>query len=483
MADYVVTDKGFVIKRLDTIMEEIHSELTEAFGFDTRLTKPSFLDTLITTFSYQIADLWETAQNSYYSKYPTTATDLNLDNAVQYGGIRRAAAKQSLYRLHCTGDDGTEVGEGTIVATNTTPKIRLFASEDFTIDRKAFNKVKIKVAAVEIGPYSVTINGTQYVFTTTSEGDDILAGLAALITDTNYTVAVSGEELVIEDNTKSRSNILTLSDNLTTSSVTTIAAFLTEDYGTITIPNGLVTEMESNVTGFEAVTNILDPTYGRQTETDIELRQSYIAKSALRSNTMVESIVGELLENVDDVVSAVGYENDTDETDENGLLPHSVEIIVEGGDENAIGLAILRRKAGGIGTNGSVTVDVEGLYGDHIPVRFNRPQYLYAWLKVELTGDASRIPSDYAKLTIDSIINDTLTLSAGEDLLTQTLHNGIYENVAGVTHIDIYTATETSESDTPSAGDYSDSNIEAEMRQRILVGDARIEVTLNGNNS
>ena len=36
MAEYGVTDKGFNIKRLDTIMEEIHTDLTEAFGFDTR---------------------------------------------------------------------------------------------------------------------------------------------------------------------------------------------------------------------------------------------------------------------------------------------------------------------------------------------------------------------------------------------------------------------------------------------------------------
>ena len=481
MAEYGVTDKGFVIKRLDTIMEEIHTDLTEKFGFDTRLTKPSFLDTLITTFSYQIADLWETAQNSYYSKYPTTATDLNLDNAVQYGGIRRAAAKQTTYRLHCTGDDGTVVPEGTVVATNTTPKIRLLASDEFTISRRAFNKVSIKVAALEIGVYSITIGGTQYSISVESDEEDIIAELAALIDTEQYDVTTTGDTLTIADKTKSRSNILTLSDNLTTSSVTVIASFITEDYGIITIPNGLVTEMESNVTGFEEVTNLLDPTYGRKTETDIELRQSYIAKSALRSNTMLESIIAELLENVDDVISAVGYENDTDVTDENGLLPHSVEIIVEGGDENAIGLAILRRKAGGIGTNGNITVNVDGLYGDKIPIRFNRPVFLYAWLRVVLTGDADSIPSDYANLTIESIVNDTTTLSAGEDLLTQTLHNGIYENVAGVTHIDIYTAYDTSESASPTT--YTDSNIEAEMRQRIIVSSSRIEVVLNGNNS
>ena len=96
MPDYGITDKGFVLKRMDTILEEIHSDLTEGFGFDTRLQRPSFLDVLVTTFAGQIADLWETAQDSYYAKYPAMATGVNLDNAVQYGGIRREANQRSI---------------------------------------------------------------------------------------------------------------------------------------------------------------------------------------------------------------------------------------------------------------------------------------------------------------------------------------------------------------------------------------------------
>ena len=172
---------------------------------------------------------------------------------------------------------------------------------------------------------------------------------------------------------------------MTTSSVTVIATFLTEEYGKITLPYGIVTKMVNNVTGFTAVTNLLEPTYGRKQESDIELRQSYIAKSALRSNTMIESIVGELLNNIENVESASGYENDTDYVDSRGLPPHSIEIIVEGGDNSEIAQAILRRKAGGIQTYGSIEVGVPGVYGDTIPVRFNRPDYLYTWLKVGRT--------------------------------------------------------------------------------------------------
>lgn len=480
MAEYGVTDKGFNIKRLDTIMEEIHTDLTEAFGFDTRLTKPSFLDTLITTFSYQISDLWETAQDNYYAKYPATATGVSLDNAVQYGGIRRAANKRTSYRLHCTGDDGTYVREEAIVATNTSPEVRLKNADEFEITRDAFNRVSIKVASAEVGVYSVTINGSQYSFSS-PEGveEDIITGLAKAITDDGYTITAKNNTLTIEDKTISRSNVLILSDNLTTSSVTVIATFLTEEYGKITLPYGIVTKMVNNVTGFTAVTNLLEPTYGRKQENDIELRQSYIAKSALRSNTMIESIVGELLNNIENVESASGYENDTDYVDSRGLPPHSIEIIVEGGDNSEIAQAILRRKAGGIQTYGSIEVGVPGVYGDTIPVRFNRPDYLYTWLKVVLHGDKSQLPTNYASLTIQALISDGAEFVAGTNLLTQLLDDGIYDAVAGLTYVEIYTAYGTSSTYVPESSDYKQKNIIVTSRQKVLIDEKRIEVSFS----
>lgn len=285
--------------------------------------------------------------------------------------------------------------------------------------------------------------------------------------------------VAIEDKTLSRSNVLILSDNLTTSSVTVIASFLTEDYGKITLPYGIVTKMVNNITGFNAVTNLLEPTYGRKRESDIELRQSYIAKSALRSNTMIESIVGELLNNVENVETASGYENDTDTVDERGLPPHSIEIIVEGGDNNEIAEAILRRKAGGIQTYGSVEVAVPGNYGDSIPVHFNRPDYLYTWLKVVLHGNKSELPTNYAALTMQSLLNDGAEFVAGKNLLTQLLNDGIYYAVAGLTYIEIYTAYGTSSVYVPQPSDYKQKNIIVTSRQKVLIDEKRIEVSFS----
>lgn len=485
MPDYGVTNQGFVLKRMDTILEEIHSDLTEGFGVDTRLSETSFLDTLVTTFAGQIADLWETAQDSYYAKYPATAIGVNLDNAVQYGGIRRMPNKRTCYPLHCTGDDGAFIREEAIVATNTMPEVRLYSADEFQITRDNFNAVCIKVAVVENNAvYSVTVNGDRYSYSNTgsSEGE-ILEGLKAAINNSEYIVEFDKKENILKiiDTEKSRRNVLVLSDNLTTSSVTTIANFFTQEYGHITLPYGIVTKMVNNITGFTGVTNQLEPTYGRLQESDIELRQSYIAKSALRSNTMIDSIVAELLNNVADVESASGYENDADYTDERGLPPHSVEIIVEGGDNNKIAEAILRRKAGGIQTHGSVTVNVPGEYGDSIPINFNRPEYLYTWMKVVLYGDRRKLPVNYAALTIASICEDGSQMVAGNSLLTQLLNEGIYNAVAGITYIEIKTAYSTEKTYIPNETDYKPANIIVTSRQKVLIDERRIEVVFNAD--
>ena len=87
MDKYGVTEKGFSIKRLDEILEELHTDLSEGFGFNTRMDPQSFLNVLIVTFGGLISELWEVAQDSYYAKYPSTAEGVSLDNAVQYGGM------------------------------------------------------------------------------------------------------------------------------------------------------------------------------------------------------------------------------------------------------------------------------------------------------------------------------------------------------------------------------------------------------------
>lgn len=485
MAEYGVTDKGFVIKRLDEILEEIHTDLTDGFGFNTRMDPQSFLNVLITTFGGKISELWEVAQSSYYAKYPSTAEGASLDNAVQYGGIRRGPNKYSYYKLHCTGVDGTTVRQGAVVATNTAPQMKLNAVSEFEITRNAFNKAVIRVAAEAAGQiYSVSINGVQYSYTSqSSDALSILSGLANAISAAGYTISVDSNSvlLAIEDQTVSRSGVLVLSDNLTTSSVTVIADFATNDYGRYIFPNGTITEIVTVITGFDSVENLIVPTYGQLQETDVELRHSYLAKSAIRSTRMIDSICSQLIDNVANVESATGYENDTDDTDDEGRPPHSVEIVVDGGDETEIATVILDKKAAGIQTFGDVTVNVATDYGDTVPISFNRPEYVYVWMKITLDADSSYLPTNYANLTIDSVVSDAAALHAGDDMLSQTFNDGIYAAVGGVTYVNIKCATTTDSNYVPSEDEYSKVNVSVSSRQKAVVTDTRIEVVYSGN--
>lgn len=485
MSEYGVTKKGFVLKRLDSILGDLHKELSEGFGFDTRLEQETFLNVLVITFGSQIAELWEIAQNEYYAKNPATAEGINLDNANQYGGIRRAKNRATVYSLHCTGDDGTTIKEGTIVASATKPKIKLMASETFKITRENFNKIKIKVVANEKNTiYSVSINGVQYSYSHLEGGEnEILNGLREAIKTEQYHISVEEKNkiLIIEDTILARNNSIILSENLTTESVSTIANFKTEYYGKIVLPNKTITEIITSMNGFHSIVNLLEPIYGRLEETDVEFRQSYILKSAIRSSRMIDSITSQLINNVANVESATGYENETNKIDEAGRPPHSIEIVVEGGKEEEIAQVILSKKSGGIQTYGEIEVPVVGEYGDTVYIRFNRPEQVYTWIKVILYGNLKQLPENYIRLVLDSILQYTSNLVAGQNLISQMLMEGIYHNISGIDYVKILCASSLDKTYIPTQEEYKFFNIEIEQRQKIQVSETRIEVSFDGD--
>ena len=480
MANYGLTDNGFVIKRLDTILNEIHEELSDGFGIDTRISKPSFLDVLVTTFAGQIANLWEVAQDSYYAKYPSSATGVHLDNSIQYGGIRREMAARTIYPLHCTGIDGTKVRRHTPVATNTNPETRLYAINDFEISRSKFNSCRLKVVAVENANYSITINGSEYIYTNNSNDKAALVtGIANSLRNSDFNVNVDGDGIIIADKLLGRVSKLVLSSNLTTDYIVTIASFETEKFGKIQLPNDVITKLVDNIAGFTNVRNRLQPIYGREAQTDVELRQAYIAKSALRSNTMVDSVVAEILNTVVGIETVSGFENDTDFVNDRQMPPHSIEFVVEGGEDSEIASAILRKKAGGIQTYGSVVVDVPGKYGDSIPIKFNRPTYIYVWLKIVLHCKRSSLPDNYKKMVSSLIVENNKKISTGKCLLIQTLIESLYEAIPGLTYVDIQSAYRDNLSQTPT--NFVAKNVLVNSRQKIILSEDRIEVSCDEN--
>ena len=113
MAKYGLTPQGPNPKRLDVILEDMHSKMTERLGVNTRQNPQSLLNHTLTNVADEIAELWEFGVDVYHSQYTSSATGVSLDYAAQFGGSTREMAAKSYYSILCTGLDGTTIPAST----------------------------------------------------------------------------------------------------------------------------------------------------------------------------------------------------------------------------------------------------------------------------------------------------------------------------------------------------------------------------------
>lgn len=482
-SNYGVTPTGFVPKRMDTIYQEEHQDLSEAWGINTMENPQSFLNVLLTGLADRLAALWELAQEVYHAPYPASAEGISLDNAVQFAGLRRIADQKTFYSVLCTGDDGSAIPAGTTISSITQPPVLFLCSADREITRQSCNKAKIKIISLEENDvYTIGLNGDLYSVSSTEEPDEqtILQALADKIPTEEYRLTVQDGTLLIEDKNAQKSNTLLLSENMTTESVSTLINFESQGFGKYQLPNGSITKIVTNRTGFLSCTNLIEPVLGRMQETDVELRQSYIKRISAHAARMTNSIESAILDSVQGVTAVKCYENKTNLTDEYGRPPHSIEVVVSGGSDMEIAQAILEQKAGGIQTYGSTKVEVPSDDSQPVEVCFNRPQLVYAWLKITLTpSKREALPPNYADLVKTSVVGQCEEILPGRTLFIQELLGDVYRDVTGIGYIDVKTFSTTDNGKTPEPEEYGENkNIPADVRQRILVEEKRIEVEL-----
>ncbi|WP_175788104.1 baseplate J/gp47 family protein [Burkholderia cenocepacia] len=152
--------------------------------------------------------------------------------------------------------------------------------------------------------------------------------------------------------------------------ITVTATCLT--IGAIAALAGTIDQIGTPTRGWQTVNNAADAAVGAPVETDAALRQRQTVSTALPSQTVLEGIVG-AVENVSGVTRLAAYENDTNLVDSNGLPPHSISLVVEGGDATAIASAMAVKKTPGGGTYGTTPITVLNRYGMPITMRFFRP--------------------------------------------------------------------------------------------------------------
>lgn len=144
--------------------------------------------------------------------------------------------------------------------------------------------------------------------------------------------------------------------------------------GAIQAAPNTITKIATPTQGWQTVTNTSAAAAGAPVESDAELRVRQSRSVALPSRTVLEGIEGGVA-NVAGVTRSQTYENDTDATDSRGLPEHSIAVVVEGGDVDAIAASIVAKKTPGAYTFGSTAVDTVNIYGVPTVIRFSRPTY------------------------------------------------------------------------------------------------------------
>ncbi|EIK8813045.1 baseplate J/gp47 family protein [Salmonella enterica] len=252
---------------------------------------------------------------------------------------------------------------------------------------------------------NVKINGIARKGATNSTVDLLLTGTAGT-TITNGTV-------------KDTNNVIwRLPDSVVIGVDGTVTATaICSKSGAVAAPAGAITTINTPTRGWTSVTNPAAATVGAPAETDAELRIRQGQSVAIPSITPFEGVDGAIA-NIAGVTRHKLYENDTGKTDGNGLPPHSISAIVDGGDVTEIARTIRGNKGQGVRTWGKTSVTVPDKYGNPYIISFSRPTDVPVYGKITLkvfAGYTSQIGVQIQQAVADYInrlmIGDQVLLS------------------------------------------------------------------------
>ncbi|HIA9112517.1 TPA: baseplate J/gp47 family protein [Klebsiella pneumoniae] len=202
---------------------------------------------------------------------------------------------------------------------------------------------------------------------------------------------------------------------------TVVATATCVNSGAVAAVAGSVNGINTPTRGWASVTNPLAATVGVAEETDAELRVRQSQSVALASLTPFDAVDGAIA-NVEGVTRHKLFENDQEVTDSNGLPPHSISAIVEGGDATEIANTIRSVKGQGVSTYGTTSVIVTDKYGNPYTIRFSRPIDVPVYVSITLkalTGYSSEV-GDEIKAAVASYIN---SLAIGDSVLLSRVYS------------------------------------------------------------
>jgi NTP pyrophosphatase (non-canonical NTP hydrolase) len=197
--------------------------------------------------------------------------------------------------------------------------------------------------------------------------------------------------------------------------------------------------------GLDEVYNSVDGVMGRAVESDAELRIRATQSLELGGAATVEAIRSRLLQEIEEALHVLVFENITDATVDN-RPPHSFEVVVDIADDEdlkqEVADVIWAVKPAGVASYGSSSKTVVDSQGYNHIIYFSRPTRVPIYVIVNYTRyDEETFPLDGEDTIENKVLEYGISLGIGVDVIPQRFFGGIFENVPGIENLEILVGT------------------------------------------
>lgn len=198
-----------------------------------------------------------------------------------------------------------------------------------------------------------------------------------------------------------------------------------------------ITQIVTNISGVERVTNEAPSTMAIMRETDAQLFNRCLYFGSTATNASFRSILANVAQ-VQGVSRIAGAENvlDTPQTIQGvELTPHSICIVVDGGENEAIAKAIQQSKATGcdmVGTTEQILyIDKQKYF-----YRFYRPTQIALQAQITVSKTGALIPANFETLVKNSLADFINSLDIAKTITQPLLSNALIKAVGNDLNID-----------------------------------------------
>lgn len=197
--------------------------------------------------------------------------------------------------------------------------------------------------------------------------------------------------------------------------------FRSAEMGGFDLQPGATLAILTKAIGWAGATTTETAEVGADEELDTQLRQRFFLSRARGAQNAVDGIEANLLQ-LPDVRESICLENFTDTIDANGLPPHSINVVVDGGQSAEIARVIFERKTAGTGMAGAVEVAHVDSRGRTRPIRFDRPTAVDCAAYIEVQRDEG-----YTAVDVEAIKQAVagLRFKIGQDVQRTRLYSPI----------------------------------------------------------